>query len=372
MPALVDACPGLLDLHEARDGMVARVRIPGGYLSRRRLSALATLSEGYGDGQLDLTSRGNVQVRGIAADAVEALSARAAELGLLPSVSHDRARNITASPLEGLGGRPSVRRVVDALDHSLLGTPQLANLPGRFLFAVDDGTGGASLGHSDLGLICVGSGVELVIAACRTGIKVTRKDSVCTVVGIATEAVAAGLGTTALHVVDLPGFAATVAEQLGGSLGEKVLDVPDRLSPGVLPDATAVVAAAELSRLSSEQLRLVGALLATSERARLGAAGRIVIPTADSEVALEALAAGGLVVADTDPRADVTACSGVACARSLGDVRAWAQHLPGVGATHWVGCDRKCGLPADATAVVAVDAKSAQVGATGQLIEAAS
>src|SRR6202043_3688739 len=36
-----DACPGILDLHEARDGHVARIRLPGGYATSRRLRGLA-------------------------------------------------------------------------------------------------------------------------------------------------------------------------------------------------------------------------------------------------------------------------------------------------------------------------------------------
>jgi hypothetical protein len=34
-------------------------------------------------------------------------------------------------------------------------------------------------------------------------------------------------------------------------------------------------------------------------------------------------------------------------------VRALAARVPGLAAVHWAGCGRRCGLPADATAVVA-------------------
>ena len=43
----------------------------------------------------------------------------------------------------------------------------------------------------------------------------------------------------------------------------------------------------------------------------------------------------------------------MACGRSLADVRVLAGRVPGLGAVHWAGCGRRCGLPADATAVVA-------------------
>src|SRR5580658_4811154 len=57
-----DACPGILDRHEARDALVARIRLPGGYASPARLRALAVLAQRFGDGHVDLTARGNVQI----------------------------------------------------------------------------------------------------------------------------------------------------------------------------------------------------------------------------------------------------------------------------------------------------------------------
>ena len=117
---MLDACPGVLTLHPARDGLVARIRLPGGYASAARWRALADLSRDFGDGCVDLTARGNVQLRGLRAADAEALAARAAAACAMPSAQHDRARNITASPLAGLGGRPPLRSLVDALDAALL------------------------------------------------------------------------------------------------------------------------------------------------------------------------------------------------------------------------------------------------------------
>ncbi len=148
----LDACPGILALHPARDGLVARVRLPGGYASRPRWRALARLARDFGDGYVDITARGNVQLRGLRAADAAALAARAARAGLLPSRAHDRARNITASPLAGLAGRPPLRALVDALDRRCWPARTSPACPGRFLFALDDGTGGAGLAVCDLGL----------------------------------------------------------------------------------------------------------------------------------------------------------------------------------------------------------------------------
>ena len=50
-------------------------------------------------------------------------------------------RNVLASPLAGLDRGPDLTGIVRALDAALCARPRLAELPGRFLFAVDDGRG---------------------------------------------------------------------------------------------------------------------------------------------------------------------------------------------------------------------------------------
>jgi precorrin-3B synthase len=136
-----DRCPGVLRLIEAADGFLARVRLPGGLVDAAQLRVLARLADELGDGRLELTSRGNVQLRALAADAATGLTSELSRAGLLPSLSHDRVRNVLASPLAGLDRGPDLTGTVRALDAALCARPRLAQLPGRFLFAVDDGRG---------------------------------------------------------------------------------------------------------------------------------------------------------------------------------------------------------------------------------------
>ncbi|MFD0473349.1 hypothetical protein ACFQ0B_37660 [Nonomuraea thailandensis] len=96
-----DACPGALQVHEAADGPLARVRLPGGAASAAQLHALADCAETFGSGVIELTSRANVQVRGLHSPA--AFAQHLAAAGLLPSAGHERVRNIVASPLSGRG-----------------------------------------------------------------------------------------------------------------------------------------------------------------------------------------------------------------------------------------------------------------------------
>ena len=142
--AAADRCPGALRLVEAADGFLARVRLPGGFVTGEQLRALADLAVELGDGRVELTSRGNVQLRALAAGAAEPLTAALTRAGLLPSLDHDRVRNVLASPLAGLDGLGSGRdltAIVTALDAELCARPRLAALSGRFLFAIDDGRG---------------------------------------------------------------------------------------------------------------------------------------------------------------------------------------------------------------------------------------
>src|SRR4051812_21267554 len=60
-----DACPGALRLHAADDGFLARIRVPGGVLDVDQARALGDVARRLGDGALHLTSRGNVQLRGL-------------------------------------------------------------------------------------------------------------------------------------------------------------------------------------------------------------------------------------------------------------------------------------------------------------------
>ena len=68
--------------------------MPGGTITAGQLEALAGAAAEFGGGTLELTGRGNVQLRAITdADAVAEVVAAA---GLLPSPRHELVRNIVA------------------------------------------------------------------------------------------------------------------------------------------------------------------------------------------------------------------------------------------------------------------------------------
>ena len=166
-----DLCPGLLRPWLADDGALVRVRVPGGHLTTDALRGLHEVAATHGDGAVHLTSRANLQVRGIAHDdgcLADAVVDAVMATGLMPSASHERVRNVMASPLTGIaGGRADLRPVVRELDSRLCADPVLAALAGRFLFVLDDGRGDVAGRDLDLGLVAV-SATEVQLRAGRS------------------------------------------------------------------------------------------------------------------------------------------------------------------------------------------------------------
>ncbi|MEO7352584.1 MAG: nitrite reductase [Marmoricola sp.] len=154
-----DKCPGVLRPWSAADGALVRLRLIGGRISPRSLVALSELAGRYGDGNVHLTRRANLQVRGLPSrndqlppDVVAAIEAT----GLLPSRTHELVRNVMVSPLSGVGGGlVDLRPVADELDQRLCADRALARLPGRFLFVLDDGRGDLAGRSTDLGLVAL-------------------------------------------------------------------------------------------------------------------------------------------------------------------------------------------------------------------------
>ncbi len=169
-----DRCPGVTRPWLAEDGALVRLRLVGGALDAATLQALVDLAATYGDGDVHLTKRANLQVRGIPHDD-GALPAGFVEgvrvAGLLPSPAHDLVRNVMVSPLTGrLGGRVDLRPAAAELDRLLLADPACAGLAGRFLFVLDDGRGDLVARTADLAAVALDADtVQLRAGGARWG-----------------------------------------------------------------------------------------------------------------------------------------------------------------------------------------------------------
>jgi precorrin-3B synthase len=352
-----DACPGALQTHAAADGALARVRVPGGLLTADQLRVLAGAAHDLGDGALELTSRGNLQLRGLVPGTEAELGGRLAAAGLLPSATHERIRNVLASALTGrAGGRLDVRPWVTALDAGLCAEPAFAALPGRFLVTLDDGRGDVAGLGGDVGLrACCPATVALTLAGAGTGLRVAPEDAVA----LALAATRAFLdertaqGSGAWRLAELEDGPARVAARLGGSTGPAEAGRADSVGAGPVRQddgRVALVAVVPLGRLTAAQAAL---LSTTTGDLQLTPWRSVVLPDLPDDSAAPALTAAGLVLDPGSPWLRVTACAGrPGCARSRADVRADAEHavatgvLPADGARqHWAGCERRCGRP---------------------------
>ncbi|MBE8516367.1 precorrin-3B synthase [Amycolatopsis sp. H6(2020)] len=329
-----DACPGVFAPHDAADGPLARVRLPGGTISAVQLHALADAAEACGDGDLHLTSRGNVQLRGVTKPG---LAARLTDAGLLPSPSHERVRNVLASPLSGVrGGLADVRGLAASLDRVLCSTPELASLPGRFLFAFDDGRGDVAGEGADVCWLAVGpSEGTLLLAGGDTGRRVARADAVAT------------LAEVALDFLRVRGPAWRVAELDDPAWrGTPVLRPPAEIPAGLIERGSDLAAAVvpRFGQLSAAQARALaefGPALVTPWKS-------VVLPDVPADV-FERLGFGGEAWG-------TTACIGrPGCAKSRADVRADAVFRPGLRA-HFSGCERRCGKPSQSHVDVVAEA----------------
>jgi precorrin-3B synthase len=329
-----DACPGAVELHQAADGGLARIRVPGGTLSAAQWDVVRVAALELGNGSLELTSRANLQIRGLA-DGVE-LGSRLRAAGLLPSDTHERIRNIIAAPLE------DNQALVDALDAALCADPALASLPGRFLVTVGlpvSGLGG------DFGLV----DDVLLLAGTDAGVRVTDPvDAVVTAARLFQQ-----LRGPAWRLSEVDGGVRKITEHFGTSAAPRITPVVTPVAP------SAVTPGVPLGRLDAAQLPGVPV--------RLTPWRSLVVP-AGTDVS-------GLITDPDSPWHGVSACTGrPGCAKSLSDVRAdvhaWLARpelsdLPetiGVGTrsprgalqsgsipqrpVHWSGCARRCGRPA--------------------------
>ena len=135
-------CPGALRPMDSGDGLIVRVKPRGGRLGLDQVRAIARAALRYGNGALDLTSRANLQIRGVTEAGLPGLTDVLQDFGLLdPSAEAEAVRNVIASPLAGLDATAAfdVRPAVAALEARLVDETALHALPAKFGIVVDDG-----------------------------------------------------------------------------------------------------------------------------------------------------------------------------------------------------------------------------------------
>ncbi|MEL6383113.1 MAG: ferredoxin--nitrite reductase, partial [Cyanobacteria bacterium J06626_18] len=124
-----------------------RMRMPNGILSSQKMRVLGEVVQRYGDdGSADITTRQNIQLRGVRLEDIPDIFRRFEAVGLTSMQSGmDNVRNITGSPVAGIDAselidtRGLVRKLQDMITNRSEGNPEFTNLPRKFNIAVEGG-----------------------------------------------------------------------------------------------------------------------------------------------------------------------------------------------------------------------------------------
>lgn len=128
-------CPGAYRPMMSGDGLIVRVRPRLGRLTRAQMLGLCDISQTHGNGIIDLTSRANLQLRGINEDQHEAVLDALHALTLLDNTPEaETKRNIVTTPIWQEGDLTT--RLHAAI---LAALPNMPTLPAKMGITIDTG-----------------------------------------------------------------------------------------------------------------------------------------------------------------------------------------------------------------------------------------
>ena len=134
------SCPGLFCPTIAQDGVLTRIRTPGGRVFLVQLETLVHIATQIGCPEVLITNRANLQLRSTRkVDAIGLRLLQRAGLAAGPEVDH--LRNVMASPLAGCdsGAIANVLPIVMALDAYIAQALYLKPLSAKFSIGIDGG-----------------------------------------------------------------------------------------------------------------------------------------------------------------------------------------------------------------------------------------
>ena len=228
------------------------------------------------------------------------------------------------------------------LDAGLCAAPRLANLPSRFLFVVDDGSGDVSGTSFDLGYRAVDHDRGwLLVGGSGRGLPVAAGDAIEMLLDLAHQFLRASKGSGGVwHVRDLSSWVRSIAGIRAITLSHAMTGTP----LGAIAGAASVQV--PLALLTPTKLRTVeacaaGPVVITPSRGLLCPA-----PPDTNRPGRSRLGGGSRLTLVC------TACVGApSCQKSLINTRGYAAALAQSGSplqrTHISGCERRCGAPAE-------------------------
>jgi precorrin-3B synthase len=343
-PVIQGWCPGALRPMASSDGLVVRVRPHAGRLSPAQAAGIAAAARAHGNGLIDLSARGNVQLRGVTEASHPALIADLTRLGLIDrDLAGESRRNITVAPFA------QADALALALEEALAQGP---DLPGKFGFVLDVGP--------DRWLEGVSGDIRIERGA--QGGLILRADGLPTGRAVA-EAEAAPL---ALEMARWFVAAGGVSQGRGrmAALIARGVRPPEALGGQAAPAAACARPGPGL-RAEGALVALAFGQLEAGTLAALAALGHDLRLTPWRMLLLEGAAAlpdlPGLVTDPAAPILRVIACTGApGCPQALAPTRDLARRLaplvPEGAILHVSGCAKGCALPAPAALVLTATA----------------
>jgi precorrin-3B synthase len=358
------ACPSLSKPMPTGDGLLARINPINGAISPADLAGVAEAAKRFGNGLLEVTLRGSLQIRGLRDETVADMNAAVEALGLTirTGLPHD------VAPLAGLCAeeRADPRPLAQAIKNQA--APFATKLGSKVSVVVDGG--GPSMLH----------GV-------KADVRLSALDADIWQVAIAGDAETArfvGVYDAERAVQSAAALLQTIAEGGRQTRGRDLLPAyhtvqppvrstepqPARMRPGdILPlidGRFAAVIALPFGAATAETL-----IASCTEMLTLGIAELRLSPErmlislcadeATAKAALARVSAFDIITQPDDPRLRIVACAGApACASGHFDTHALASDLA-VNPPNWLdgrfllhlsGCEKQCAQPGGASVVV--------------------
>ena len=322
------ACPGVAAPMATGDGLLLRIRHPIGGLDADQTRAIAEVARRHGSGALELTSRGNLQIRGVTPDRLAAARAALETLGLVDADPEREAiRNVLVAPLCDIDpAAVDVGPTARALSKAMLEHPTLRALPPKVGVLVDGG-GAAPLEDTaaDLRLEAVHDGSRVVyrlaVGATAREATLLRRVPEETAVAAAIEVLERFVALREHHD-PAPRRLAEAVSRAGASALSPRAATPDVRTPDPVTAGAAdrppepgdhgrwLGVAFPFGALTATQLEALAAeVTETAGRVRL-TPWRMLLLTGFDPTAAERLTAAGAILDGDDPRRRLSACIG--------------------------------------------------------------
>ena len=136
------ACPSAGNPMASGDGLLSRIRLIDGRLTPSGLRRVAALADEHGSGLIEITGRGNLQLRGLAEEAEAELTATLVDAGLaVEPAASEAVRNIQCSAAADLDPQALIDPAPQAraLDQRLISDDRFRALPPKFRFVFNGG-----------------------------------------------------------------------------------------------------------------------------------------------------------------------------------------------------------------------------------------